>query len=222
MNRAVADASWSTARRPKRPFPRRTLRRLLELAHISPGNRVLDAGCVDAGFVAYLRYLGVGTRAYHPSADVIDRMKRRYPDVEFIGGFPVEALSTPGNGFDVVVTRMAADDRESLLSHEALKRTANLLAALAPGGRLLMIADRSGRGGHSPGCVKQHLQNFCQRVQVHPLPATTLLGRLGWAGSSGIREHFVSVLKPARKLEAAAWLQRVPGIDDEERSPCCD
>lgn len=110
--------------------------RVLDLAHVARGDRVLDVGC-GTGVLARAAVGRVGPPGRVVGVDPNDGMRavaqRRCPGVEIVAGF-AEALPFPDASFDAVLSQFALmffADREGAL--QEMRRV------LRPGGRLVVL-----------------------------------------------------------------------------------
>jgi ubiquinone/menaquinone biosynthesis C-methylase UbiE len=148
-------------------------RRAVELAGVSPGERVLDVGC-GPGRLAILAGAAVGAageaRGIDPSPEMIALARENAARAESGARFElgvIEALPYADGGFDVVLSTM-------MLHHlpDALKRRgfAEVRRVLRPGGRLLAIDFAA-----SPGQGLDHVLSLLRL-------------RRGWAHAERLRE----------------------------------
>jgi ubiquinone/menaquinone biosynthesis C-methylase UbiE len=135
---------------------RKLRQRTVELAHIQPGEQVLDVGC-GTGTLA-IEVLSRGGRAgrvvgIDPGIQQIARARakaaRRNLPIEFQIGV-IEQLAFPDQTFDVVLSTLMMHHLPASLKRQGL---AEIVRVLKPGGRLI-IADfqhkqeRQGRAAH--------------------------------------------------------------------------
>ena len=104
------------------------------LALVRAGNfkRALDVGCGEGRFCRLLAAEGITTTGIDPTATLIDRARELHPE----GDYRVEAAETmamPAGQFDLVISYLSLIDIPGLDA-----AIANMAAALAPGGTLLI------------------------------------------------------------------------------------
>lgn len=121
----------------------RNSRMVIELAKISPGDKVLDVGCGTGNLTLTARsYTGPSGKIYGIDAapEMIEVAKKKASrsgrDVVFEVGF-IEDLAFPDSTFDIVINRLVIHHLPDDLKRRAF---AEILRVLRPGGRL-WIAD---------------------------------------------------------------------------------
>jgi ubiquinone/menaquinone biosynthesis C-methylase UbiE len=118
-------------------------RMVIELAHIKPGDHVLDVACGTGSLTLTARSAAGPTGKVHgidaaPEMIEVARQKaaRLHSAVVFDVGL-IEQLAFPTSSFDVVISRLAIHHLPDDLKHKGF---AEILRVLKPGGHLL-IAD---------------------------------------------------------------------------------
>ena len=168
-------------------------RGVLEVAAISPGDRVLDVGC-GPGRLTLGAALAAGpkgeTLGIDPSPEMIDlatRKARRTGSPAAFRVAPIEAIPSPGDHFDVVLANMMLHHLPLELQQRGL---AEVLRVLKPNGRLV-AADFGAMPGHGIGhalCVlglrrgsehAEHLRSLTaaagfQSVRIEPAASRAL------------------------------------------------
>ena len=118
------------------------LRRRYLLAHVRPGERVLDVGCGDGRFAAELVRTGAQVVGVDVAARALRRAERtaqaNAADLRLVS--PEEPLPLPDAGFDVV---WAGEVIEHVVDTAAW--LSELRRVLRPGGRLLLSTPAHGR-----------------------------------------------------------------------------
>lgn len=173
--------------------------RLLELAHLEPGESVLDVGCGTGTLaIAAKRWVGAGgiVHGIDASPEMIARAKRKAAkagvDVTFRTAI-VEVLPFPGRQFDVVLSTLMLHHLPRSTREECARE---LHRVLKPGGRVLAV-DFGAPGSHRKGIIS-HLH---RRGHLTLEKVVALLTESGLtvveSGSVGVRDlHFTVATAP--------------------------
>jgi ubiquinone/menaquinone biosynthesis C-methylase UbiE len=128
-------------------------RRVIEMAAIAPGERVLDVGC-GPGRLTLAAALAAGptgeTLGIDPSPEMIElatQKARRGASSAAFRLAPIEAIPSPGDHFDVVLANLMLHHLPLELQRRGL---AELLRVLKPNGRFV-AAEFSAMPGHGIG-----------------------------------------------------------------------
>ena len=139
-SRTYHEAIWEAVPPGRQPVDF-DLRRAFLLAHVNPGERVLDVGCGEGSFAIELTRAGAEVVALDVAQEPLDRARLREPalDLRLVEGEGPWALRDCG--FDVVwageVIEHVADTGAWL---------SEVRRVLRPGGRLLLTTPAVGRG----------------------------------------------------------------------------
>jgi ubiquinone/menaquinone biosynthesis C-methylase UbiE len=145
---------WLRARGRERAFRER----LVELARLEPGERVLDVGCATGSLaLAAKRHVGPAGSVHgiEPSPAMVERARRKAArarlDVSFDVGI-VQQLPYDADAFDAVTCTLLLHQ----LHHDAWRLAlAEMQRVLRPGGRLLLVdiatSEDGSRTPHSHG-----------------------------------------------------------------------
>jgi SAM-dependent methyltransferase len=180
--------------------------RVLAVADLPPGPRVLDAGCGFGGTIFHWqpriggRYEGITLSRVQLAVAQREARRRGIADV---CRFRVQSYDEPlGSGFDAVVTI------ESLIHSPDLHRTlANLSSALQPGGVLLLLDDMAVRDldRHRPAEADVLRRQWgCARYWTYD----DYRDALDRAGLSLVHEEDLSALMRPRREEILDRLER--------------
>jgi SAM-dependent methyltransferase len=132
--------------------PRRLAKGIVRQLRLSRGSRILHVGCGDGAVVSLLR------RSQREAFGLFDgppqqRDEQSEPP-QIQPTLLHQSLPFAAQTFDAVIVQQSGDYDGSLATPEACTATANLLAALKPGGTLVYC-------GHADfGRMKQHLAQF--------------------------------------------------------------
>jgi SAM-dependent methyltransferase len=147
--------------------PRRLAKALVRQLRLTRGSRILHVGCGRGEVVGLL------CRARHQAFGLFDGPPRDPAESseppQLQPATLHQSLPFPVHSFDAIIVQQCADYAGSLASPEACTATANLLAALKPGGVLVYCAD--GEFGQ----MKRHLAQFPGRGSHVSLGAGGLL-----------------------------------------------
>jgi hypothetical protein len=188
------------------------IRHLTPPTGLSVGSRVLDLAPAGEGLTPFLRYLGF---------DAADG-----------GSFAADRAglsSLPAHAYDLILVRDPRICGADLCRGEALAATAHLLAALQPGGRIVMVVRQEATwadapGGHLRSCFARHFAPFSGATQVCCFPDGWSRPQT-WSWLCG-RQPRSGWLTASLRIETTpvspdAWRERA---DQEARfaaEPCC-
>lgn len=135
----LREAVWKAV--PEYATPERFAPRLVFLmAHVKPGDRVLDLGCGDGSFTAQLVAEHARVVAADVSAEALRRAAERAPGAELVKLEEGEPLPFADGGFDVV---WAGETIEHVV--DAVAWLAEVRRVLRFGGKLLLTTPYHGR-----------------------------------------------------------------------------
>jgi SAM-dependent methyltransferase len=202
---------------------------LIETPGLGVGSSILDAGCGRGELASYLSYLGFKVTGYDESPEQVAAARRSTPGVDFFGGSSA-AIPFSMNSFDLVVVRDLAAYSDSLLSRGSLRTTAQLLACVRPGGRLVFLEQHAvetsnNTDGHSADCYYRHLEGFPGEANVAVIgESPTDLASWKALLSHGRRaEHLVAAFGcSATCYSREDWLRFADSMAGRKTSDCCD
>jgi 2-polyprenyl-6-hydroxyphenyl methylase/3-demethylubiquinone-9 3-methyltransferase len=136
--REYHDAVWSAVPPGLEPVDHR-LRSEFLLAHVSPGERVLDVGCGEGVFAAELVGAGASVVGVDVAEEPLRRGRERHPELDLRLAGGEASWSLPDDAFDVV---WAGEVVEHVVDTGAW--LSELRRVLRPGGRLLLTTPAHG------------------------------------------------------------------------------
>jgi len=190
-------------------LPRRLLRYLFETGHVGIGSRVLDVGCGGGSLLRYLNELCLDATGLDESPQNIETARALAPELSLFCGRAQDPLPFAENTFNLVLARDLSVYEGELFSYGALLSTARLLAAIRPGGHLLIVHQVQngaplGAMSHQDACFIRHLQTFskdalCTRI-------STRLNWIPWRRST-VEYQVASIQVPFRVRGLKEWLK---------------
>jgi SAM-dependent methyltransferase len=222
-------------------IPRRLLRHLVRIGNISIGSKVLDVGCGRGELTRFFDELAIDASGTDESPAHIAAAQKAAGHLAYSCCRSSIKVPFPDQSFHAVLAREVPEHRGDLFSHEALRATAHLLAAVRPLGCLILMSRLEPRwsnqpGGHLQTCYQQHLECFPGLLNVSYVAdslanSTTwkwMLGRQPRAGfitaalsiSEMTRtcrewEHMADQAASSRKRICCTWAEQVA----ESRQP---
>lgn len=169
---------------------RRFRESMLTLAHIQPGEKVLDVGC-GTGTLAIMAkqrsHASVQIHGQDAAPEMIERARQKARrsgvDVDFKPGL-AEAISFPDNTFDLVMNSLMVHHLPGDLKSKAF---AEMYRVLKPGGRLLIIDFEPPKGGLLKTVLTILLGDMTSIDNTHIPPLVSAAGfqnvKLGPSGS---------------------------------------
>ena len=136
---ALQEETWSGLPAGAPPFAWRRRRGFL-LAHVAPGDAVLDLGCGEGAFSAALAEAGARPVGVDVAEVALGRARERYPDLDFRRAAPGEPLPLEDGAVDVVwASEVLAFVPDTARVLSEVRRV------LGPEGRLLVTTPSHGR-----------------------------------------------------------------------------
>jgi ubiquinone/menaquinone biosynthesis C-methylase UbiE len=136
---ALQEEIWSGLPRGAPPFAWKRRRGFL-VAHVAPGDAVLDLGCGEGAFSAALAGAGARPVGVDVAEAALRRARELHPDLEFRRAAPGEQLPLDDDAVDVVwASEVLAFVPDSARVLSEVRRV------LRPGGRLLVTTPSHGR-----------------------------------------------------------------------------
>lgn len=210
-------------------LPRLVLRQLLRSNDIGIGAKVLDVGCGGGEFVRYLRYLSIEGSGLCESADEAAQAGDAIPNADFHSARISQSVPLAEHQFDVVLVRKLKEYQAELFSPAALAATANLLACVRPGGRLLvlmkcMVAPADDGTGHGISCHVKQLSVFPGRCRVFGRPIGRQWNPLQRLLSNRQVEAYLtaSLQIPEDPILRAEWHRYAKQATAKNLGPCCN
>jgi SAM-dependent methyltransferase len=210
-------------------IPRRLFRHLIRTGNISVGTKVLDAGCGRGELTRFFDELAIDVSGADESPQRIAAAQAAAGHLNYACCRASIAVPFPEQSFHVVLARELSEHRRDLLSHEALRATAHLLATLRPMGCLIVTSRlepswSNQPGGHLQTCFQQHLECFPGLCQVSYLvdslvDATTWRWMLGQQPRAGFVTAALTI-SPTRR-SCREWEQIAEEAASGRKQHCC-
>ncbi len=138
------------------------LRRAFALANVHAGDRVLDLGCGQGDFTAWLTEAGAEVLGAEVAQAALTRARRRHPELEF-RLVPIDGeLPLPDGAYDVIwageVIEHVADTARWL---------SEVRRVLVPGGRLLITTPSHGRLRLAIGGIERYSEPLGDHLHLY-------------------------------------------------------
>lgn len=178
---------------------------------IGIGSRCRVTGFPDESIAEYLHWLGI---------DVVDdgapRQEVPPPTFELISG-----------DCEFVIAPMSCSVWESVFDAAPLKLTAERLASLRPGGRVILLPDpkhHARQPAHAPDCFRRQLNEFPGTCEVHTHRRGRVSRLISAFGSvpSGGRFPTISLQTPQNAVSRREWLSIAERAAAGDDAVCCE
>jgi SAM-dependent methyltransferase len=194
---------------PEPGLPRRLLRYLFEAGHVGIGSRVLDVGCGGGSLLRFLNELCLDATGLDESPQNIETARALAPELDLYCGRAQDPLPFAEQTFNVVLARDLSVYEGELFSYGALLSTARLLAAIRPGGHLMIVHQVQnpapmGATMHQDVCFVRHLQTFTKDATCTRI--STLWNWIPWRRST-VEYQVATVQAPVRARGLKEWLK---------------
>lgn len=190
-------------------LPRRLLRYLFETGHVAIGSRVLDVGCGGGSLLRFLNELCLDATGLDESPQNIETARALAPELSLYCGRAQDPLPFAEHTFNLVLARDLSVYEGELFSYGALLSTARLLAAIRPGGHLLIVQQVPNPAPYAPSmhqdvCFLRHLQMFTKEANCRRI--STRWNWIPWRRST-VEYQVASVQVPVRARSLKEWLK---------------
>lgn len=190
-------------------LPKRLLRHLFETGRVGIGCRVLDVGCGGGNLLRFLNQLCLDATGLDESPQNVETARALAPELDVYCGRAQDPLPFAEHTFNLVLVRDLAVYEGELFSFGALLSTARLLAAVRPGGHLLIVrqlqySESMGPILHQDDCYLQHLQVFTKAATCTRI--STRWNWIPWKRSAG-EYQVAGVQVPVRARSLKEWLK---------------
>lgn len=202
-------------------LPRRLWRQLLVKSPVPVGGSALAIGTKPIAAAERLCEFGLDVLALCDDSAAVLAGRLRCPRAEFQRFDAVALQRLPRQSFDLVLVLDTQPWPSNLLGRAARMLSANVLATVKPGRRVLWRYETHEAGGHQAGCWFRHLACFPGDVDVQSVstprwPLTVL---------RPVLRHETTVVEfttPADAIAPAEWRRCVErGLLTDQRG-CCE
>lgn len=211
---------WSAGRYPSMaPNLLPAIARLVNVAGVDPGDRVLDVGCGTGNAALTARRVGASVVGIDISPRMLDHARENaalagYDDLEWLIG-DAEHLPFPDGSFDVVCSNFG-----HVFAPDASRATREMVRVVAPGGRVALTA------WTPTGIVGRLTELLADRI---PAGAGDPWSHLNWGDPDHVREQIGDLTDPSFQHRTLRFRYVSPPTSGEssqrspDRSPrCCN